>query len=222
MSDNLREAYKNISSDYLLKKSKPWNDFVEYTGRAGVDSSEITIDIGAGNGRNLNSTDSNLPIAFDLSYELLQGYIGPEHGIRIVGALPKLPFRNNISDNIIMIAVLHHLETDDLRKKSMVEVKRVLSSGKIILSVWRKWRKGVREGIFERIRDKKNTHDLYNVQRPWKSSTGKLIATRFYHYFTMKDLRDVMNFAELMITDHLIAGGRHRDANIFVTLKNKN
>lgn len=221
MSDNLREAYREIASDYLSRKSEPWQDFTKFIHTIDIGYCDIAMDIGAGNGRNFTQIEANHRVALDLSFQLLTGFAGPESSSKVVGSLPCLPFRRGVANNLIMIAVLHHLETENERIASMKEIYRIQSHGIIVLSVWRKWRKGVREKIFEGLRKGEDTSELFNVYRPWKSNRGVIIARRFYHYFTFKELRETITTAGFKINQYSIAGGRHKDANIFVSIKKK-
>ena len=76
-----------------------------------------------------------------------------------------------------------------------------------------------RKIIFEAIRNNQDASDLFNVQLPWHDSDGNVIATRFYHYFTYKELIEIMRYSQIAIVQRNISGGRHGDANFFLHLK---
>lgn len=222
MAHELKDSYGILSQDYLRKKSKPWIDFIKFIEEIKWSSKDIVIDIGAGNARNLEMVDANHKIAFDLSYELLDGIDRQDITEKVAGSLPTLPFRRCVTDSILMIAVLHHLSTHKLRLKTMKSVSGLLcKDGEIIFSVWRKWRSGVKEQIFEAIRNKLEFSDLFNVQLPWHDSDGRVMATRFYHYFTFKELIEIMEYSKISITQRTIMGGRYGDANFFLHLKKR-
>jgi SAM-dependent methyltransferase len=222
MARELKDSYGVLSQDYLRKKSKGWIDFIKFFEEIKWKNRDIVIDVGAGNARNLEIVSANHKIAFDLSYELLDGINGEGDIQRVAGSLPTLPFRKKVTDSVLMIAVLHHLSNHHLRQETMKSVSQILTrDGEIIFSVWRKWRSGVKEKIFEAIRNKQDPVDLYNVQLPWHDSHGKVIATRFYHYFIYQELILLMGKSNLLITRRNIMGGRRGDANFFLHLKKR-
>ena len=222
MAHELKDSYGVLSQDYLRKKSKPWIDFVKFIDEIKWKRKEIVIDIGAGNARNLEMVDANHKIAFDLSYELLEGIEDQNITEKVAGSLPTLPFRRGVTDSILMIAVLHHLYTHNLRLETMKSVSETLSpDGEIIFSVWRKWRSGVKKHIIEAIKANHDPTDLFNVQLPWHDSDGNVIATRYYHYFTFKELIEIMEYSKIEIIQRRIMGGRRGDANFFLHLKKR-
>ncbi|MCY3413799.1 MAG: methyltransferase domain-containing protein [Candidatus Heimdallarchaeota archaeon] len=216
MSKLLRDAYSDISDDYLRKKSKIWEVFLKFYHDYPLINNGIVLDVGAANGRNLLAVDCKFSIALDLSIDLLRGFIGPPETARIGGVLPNLPFRNKSIDGILSIAVIHHLINHQLRSEAISDMNRVCSTGEMIISVWRLWRRGVREKIYEKIREGKSIDALIDEQRPWKSGSGEVLATRFYHYFTFKELSELMQKEGLIIKNYAFTGGKYNDANIFV------
>ena len=129
-----------------------------------------------------------LVIALDLSPELLRLCL-VDDSQRVNAALPHLPLRKNSSNEIICIAVIHHIRSVRERIFSLQDLIRVYAGpGEIIITVWRKWRESLKQQIFQRIRENKEYDDLVNHERPWKTVTGKILVTRFYHYYTKKEL----------------------------------
>jgi len=217
MSKELREAYNQIAESYLSKKQPPWQDFLRFLGMLEWEQQSTVIDIGAGNGRNLLGISADLHIAFDLSPELLRGYVGPAGGQRIAGALPKLPFRDQSSDRIICIAVIHHIRERQEIIKSLMDIRRTgTQTCKYIFSVWRRWRRGLREKLVQAIKEGKDTDQLINHDRPWYNSQREIQATRFYHYYTYQELYQQLTEVELYPKTVKYLGGRHDDGNIFV------
>ncbi len=222
MSDKLRNAYAKISEDYNRKKVNAWKDFVNYF-KSRFNNNWANkfriIDIGGGNGRNLQIIQTENRILFDLSIDLL--YTADNNYERVAGALPKLPFRRKAADGVLAIAVIHHLDSEQKRSEAINQIIRVATDD-IIISVWRKWRTGVREQIIEAIKNNQDTWDLFNVHLPWHSSDGKIITTRFYHYYTTKELREqILSTNKADIENITIAGGKYNDGNIFMHIKIK-
>lgn len=222
MAHELKDSYGILSQDYLRKKSKAWIDFIKFIEDIKWGRKDIIIDVGAGNARNLEMVDANHKIAFDLSYELLEGIEGQDLTEKVAGSLPTLPFRRWVTDSILMIAVLHHLTSHNLQLETMKSITELLiPGGEIIFSVWRKWRSGVKDQIIQAVKADQDPTSLFNVQLPWKDSDGKVIATRFYHYFAYRELIGIMKYSGLSIEQRNIMGGRHRDANFFLHLKKR-
>lgn len=222
MTKELRETYQKIASDYHSKKSKPWIDFKIYLSRINLKYKGILFDIGSGNGRNMQLIDASLFVGLDLSFNLLREYIGPEQTQRVAGALPRIPFRKSCADRILAIAILHHLNSDQLRKISLQALHFISSINcMLIISVWRKWRQENYRKLIETIRAKKSIQPLINVHRPWHDSHGNVLGLRFYHYFTRKELNSLVKSTNFHIVDCEITGGRHNDANFFVLLRPK-
>ncbi len=221
MIKELIDNYQQIAEDYLLKKRLPWVDFEKYLTQIKWHPNGILIDVGTGNGRNLNLiSKASLLVGIDISYKLLQGFIGPVQTQRIRGSLPNLPIRTNCTDNILVIAVIHHLNSENLRLKAMLNIYNIsLINSRIIFSVWRKWRNELRNELIAAIRKKERIQPLIDVNRPWHDSNGNILGTRFYHYFTRKELIYLLNKSNFKIINLEILGGRNNDANFFVFTK---
>ena len=92
----------------------------------------LILDIGCGNGRNLNYNKYLHGIDSSIEQIKLSNNKNVLHS-----TMTSIPFRNNIYDAILSIASFHHLDNIDDRRKTLSEMKRVLNvSGKSLLSVW--------------------------------------------------------------------------------------
>lgn len=146
------------------------------------------LDIGTGNGRNIQSCRRTLIVGLDLSFDLLENFIEVA-AQKVAGSFPNLPFRKNSGEEILSVAVIHHLPSMELRKLAVAELFRVTAEGgELTATVWRKWRPSYRQKLFTAIRRGENTDPLVNHHRPWKTATGEVIAHRFYHYYTRREL----------------------------------
>ena len=218
MSKELREAYNTIASDYLSKKQPPWSDFLRFLEIINFGKQHTVIDVGAGNGRNLLGIVADLHIALDLSFDLLLGYVGPVDGQKVAGSLPHLPFRRYSTSSIISIAVIHHLSEIEV-VPSLIEIKRIgTDEVTLILSVWRRWRSGYKEKLFNALKHGKSLDNLVNHDRPWYNSDREVQTTRFYHYYTFRELYHQVSDAGFCIDSSKYLGGKQDDANIFVKL----
>ncbi len=179
----------------------------------------ILIGAGVGNGRNFTYVERTLVVSLDISENLLRNYLADLSHQRVIASVLNMPFRNNASEEVYSIAVIHHLETTKLRLEVLREFYRVNSChGETIVSVWRKWRSQLKEKIIERIRQSKDIQQLVDDRRPWKDSTGVILGIRFYHYYTWKELYHQILSANFIIIERKIMGGRYKDENFLVLL----
>ncbi|RMG37596.1 MAG: methyltransferase domain-containing protein [Methanobacteriota archaeon] len=221
MSDRIEEvrnAYRKISSSYQSKKNHPWNELLEALPLLSEQKSGILIDVGGGNGRNIQLLNRSLTVVLDLSEDLLRNFAA-DNGLnqRVLGALPFLPFRDGCSNETISIAVLHHLPDQFTRIEAMRDLRRITcEKGKIVFTVWRRWRRGHREKLIERIKKEEPIDDLVDHLRPWKDSSGKTLAHRFYHYYTFRELLEETSAAGTQIVKWSRMGGKHNDSNFLV------
>jgi len=233
---NLMEEYRKISSRYSVLKKKPWKDFQSYISylktKFQLPSSGILIDIGSGNGRNLELfKDQDLQmVASDLSLELLQTMIPlPSHKIYIANNdMRFLPIKHNSADFVICIATIHHLENEKEVIKALEEIASILKqNGLIILSCWRRWKPDTIHKMlldlvrlpYKKLVQKSWRHG--DIFLPWLNEKREIIAKRYYHLFTKKELIRVINKSNLKISDFSISGGKGGKDNFFVLLKKR-
>ena len=216
--NSTKEAYDVISESYLSKKTQIWYELSQNVEALSSSASGIFYDIGCGNGRNIQKLDRTLIVGLDISQQLLRNFT-VSTAERVSGSITQLPFRRKSASEAISIAVIHHLPTYELRTRALQECHRSLSShGILIVSVWRKWRSGMREKLFGRIRNSSKIDDLVDELRPWKDSSGLVIGHRYYHYYTWKELWYQINEAEFKLVKSLKMGGKANDANFLIWL----
>lgn len=218
----LQDAYSMINQSYQQKKADAWWELLEEIPWLKESHQGTILDIGGGNGRNLRYLSSTLVVCMDLSLVLLNSYQGHEENQRVAGAFPNLPFRERSAEKILAIAVIHHLPNKFLREQSFYELDRILiSEGLAIATVWRKWRDSLKPKLVQRIRDQKPIDDLVDHHRPWKSNRGEVIGTRFYHYFTWKEIIESIKNTSFQSVEKKMMGGKSKRDNFLVELKKK-
>lgn len=96
----------------------------------------LIIDAGCGNGKYLGLNPRCFFVGCDLSSPLVS--ICSQRGNEVlVGDTLQLPCRTGFFDAAISIAVLHHLSTEERRRKAVEELARVVAAGgKILITVW--------------------------------------------------------------------------------------
>lgn len=96
----------------------------------------VVLDAGCGNGKYLGFNAECFYVGCDISPPLIEICAGRGHEV-FVGDAVNLPYRENVGDAAISIAVLHHLSTEDRRRKAIEELIRVVKRGGLVLiTVW--------------------------------------------------------------------------------------
>jgi len=231
---SLMEEYSKITPKYIQVKSRPWRDFQNYLLHIGkhhsLPTEGILVDIGTGNGRNLELfTDQEWQfLASDLSLDLLRNIIDlPVHKLHTLNNdMRYIPIRREAANLALCIASAHHLRSNKEIINLLESVSIILNSGGyFILSFWRRWKPDTRKKMLldlimfpvkKIFRTNWRHGDIY---LPWFTEDKKVIAKRYYHLFTRKELIKILKTSNLEILDISLLGGRSRKDNFFVLLK---
>lgn len=173
----VKEAYERIAEVFSKSRGKPW---LWVFNRLPNGTYDTVLDAGCGNGANtryaVSTIRHRLYIACDVSFNMVKG-LQRELGNMIDTVncdVRLLPLRSSTIDLYLSIAVLHHLNEGD-REAAYAEAKRVLKRGGLLLAtVW---------GCAGRGCDK-------YVKWTWGL---KEPVNRFYHLFTMDELRSELS-----------------------------
>nr|XP_016460603.1 PREDICTED: alkylated DNA repair protein alkB homolog 8-like isoform X2 [Nicotiana tabacum] len=96
----------------------------------------LILDAGCGNGKYLGLNPDCFFIGCDISAALINICADRGHEVLVADAV-NLPYRTGYGDAAISIAVLHHLSTEDRRRKAVEELVRVVKKGGcILITVW--------------------------------------------------------------------------------------
>lgn len=97
---------------------------------------QLILDAGCGNGKYLGLNPNCFYIGCDISAPLVGICAERGHEVLVADAL-NLPYRSGFGDAAISIAVLHHLSTEERRRKAITELIRVVKKGGVVLiTVW--------------------------------------------------------------------------------------
>ena len=102
-----------------------------------IPSNSTILDIGCGNGRNMQACPSNCQVfGIDQCPELVQ--ICQKRNLHaIVGDMCQMPFQDESFDLLLMIASFHHLSSVERRQQCLQECYRILKpEQKMVFSVW--------------------------------------------------------------------------------------
>lgn len=219
--EEVKKTYDKIAESFDQKRTSLNEDIKNLFKMA--KPKETILDFGCGNGR-----------AFPVFKEIGAKYYGvdvsekllklakkkfPEANFLLLTNFFQIPYPENFFDKIYAISVFHHIPSQTFRKKILKEFYRVLKpGGKVILSVWDFWNKrGGKSLIFKFLLLKifKNLKiDFFDVFLPWKNEKGEILAQRYFHCFTKKEITFLLKdtgFCQIQVW----RSGRDHKTNIY-------
>lgn len=130
----VHDVYSKISSEFDVTRKYHWKSIKSFLSR--LPSMCKGIDIGCGNGRNMMFREDLDIVGIDKCPELVE--ICKDKRLSVLeGDALKIPFKDEIFDFAMSIAVIHHLSNTSRRILAFQEMIRVLKPGGIgLLSVW--------------------------------------------------------------------------------------
>jgi ubiquinone/menaquinone biosynthesis C-methylase UbiE len=153
MKQDQQPVWDAIAKQWFHFRQRPFRDVEKWLDEltrktTKVERKQKVLGVGCGNCRNL------LPFAkagfdcygIDFSKKMLKyaRLFCKKHNIKVKlkqADATKLPFKNNMFDYVLCIAVLHHLKRQQ-QKKALQEIRRVLKpKGLALITVWNKWHK---------------------------------------------------------------------------------
>lgn len=143
----------------------------------------------------------------------------PEVNFQTADAL-SLPFSEDFFDKAYSISVLHHIPSKDFRLKYLRETKRVLkTNGLLILRVWDFWQRKITPQLIFKYAFLKiigrSKLDFKDVFLPWKDSKGGVLAQRYFHCFTKRELESLAKEAGFKVKK-IWRSGKDPRANIYL------
>jgi tRNA (uracil-5-)-methyltransferase TRM9 len=184
-----RLAYNAVADDFSRTRARPWpaldvfNDYIKEGDRV--------LDIGCGNGRLLTVIGGKKIdyLGIDNSEPLIEiaRHNYPKRAFQ-VGDLIKLELDNQAFDIVLLVAVLHHIPSVELRRQALGQIHQVLKpGGYLLMTNWNLWHPNFwryhLKYTFQRITGKQDL-DPGDILRPW-GNTGEY---RYFHTFTKNEL----------------------------------
>ncbi len=179
---NVESVYESIADHFDSTRYNQWKGVMEFLQT--ISPGTRLLDAGCGNGKYLSVRKDCEVHACDTCHSLINTAAKKHaHAHIILANIKALPYADNTFDNIICIAVLHHLINEEDRLEALSSLLRVVKpGGKIFLTVWAtdackpKWRR---------------CGESTDYMVPWNHVDGK-IYERFYHLFTEQEIVDLI------------------------------
>lgn len=215
--EKTRQDYNSISNHFSKTRNKPWEDFKFLF--EDIPAGAKVLDLGCGNGRFSEFLKKADYIGVDKSEELIKKAKRkyPETNFEVADGL-NLPFKDNEFDFVISVAVIHHMPSKETRLKFLKEIKRVLKkNGRVRITTWNYWGESKKiyfKNLFQKIIGKIGFRDVFV---PWHDKEGNVVANRYYHFFTIKELEKLIKKAGL--EGEIFKKEKGIKSNIILTLK---
>ena len=176
-------AFDLIAEGFDPTRGRPWPE-VDL-----IDSSPV-LDLGCGNARHARVLEERglEVVCADISIGMLEIAGRRFRGERVQCDAVSLPFRDSSFGSVLYLATLHHIPSEELRLRSLKEVRRVLKEGgKAVISVWALFQPRFLPRIPEMVWNVLRGWEFGDISVPWRSRRlGRV--DRFYHLFTKGEL----------------------------------
>jgi len=207
--ENQEEVWDNIGRDWRVMRTTPVKEAIDFLKA----KKGNVLDLACGSGRNFCRINGTI-YAVDFSKKMLEysEKYAKEANIKIKtkkASADNLPFEDNFFDAAIFIAGLHCIESDDKRKKSLMELHRVLKSGaEALITVWDK-----NQPKFRKLKQKE-------IKLAWNVDGKKFM--RYYYLYDKEELMFLLKevgFRILKIIDKENSDGFYSKRNIIFIVR---
>ena len=173
---HVHQVYDAIAPHFSSTRYKAWPRVRQYV--ESMPAGSLLCDVGCGNGKNLGLAPHVFSIGCDRSSQLLGIARGHGHEVAQADAL-TLPYRSNMFDAVISIAVIHHLSTEARRLAALQELVRITApQGKVLVYVW----------AVEQAKDRGGSDVLIDWQMTSAFDPTATLHRRYYHLFVKGEL----------------------------------
>ncbi|GAB2230978.1 hypothetical protein Droror1_Dr00027259 [Drosera rotundifolia] len=130
----VHRVYNAIAPHFSSTRFAKWPKVAAFLNS--LPDGSLVLDAGCGNGKYLGLNPQCLFIGCDITAPLVGICADRGHEVIVADAV-NLPYRTGFGDTAICIAVLHHLSTENRRRKAIEELVRVVKMGGLVLiTVW--------------------------------------------------------------------------------------
>eukprot|EP00039_Didymoeca_costata_P033375 m.42068 g.42068 ORF g.42068 m.42068 type:complete len:322 (+) comp9839_c1_seq1:42-1007(+) len=158
---HVKNLYDSIATHWHGTRYKAWPRVASFI--QSLPRPSLIADVGCGNGKNMPDCNKNgFVIGCDISIELCK--ICRAFGFEVfAGDIMTLPFRNEVFDAVISIAVFHHTSTRARRLLAIQEIVRIMKVGaSALIYAWALEQEGSVSG---------HKFDTQDVFVPWHFKT---------------------------------------------------
>jgi len=212
----VQKSFDDIAEHFTQTRQKVWPELTEFAKR--VQKGASVLDLGCGNGR-----------LYQLFENTMTEYTGVDISPMLISeakkAYPKAQFIEDDMrsltkvgkfDHVFIIASLHHIPSRVERTTVLNTVREHLNeNGLMYITVWNlhqpqfRWvrLKGLLSAVFLFWK-----RDRGDVLIPWKDQSGMIKAMRYYHAFTIPELKKLVENAGFTI-EHIWYSRDGKDAD---------
>lgn len=200
------KGYDLISEKFTQTRNHLWKD-LEFIGSYCKKGDKV-LDFGCGNGRLLDFLEkkdidyTGVDISAKLLKEAQNRFRGPKVEFQKISGLDSLPLESNSFNIVYAIAALHHLPSQEMRKKMAEEFYRILRpEGTIVITVWNLWQRKYWRNIFFNWEEKilgRSFLDWNDCYVDFQDNRGRIFP-RYHHAFTKKELAELFSQAGFSI-----------------------
>lgn len=205
----VKRNYREIAGDFdATRKKEIWPRIRELADA--VLDGDCVLDAGCGNGRLLEALKNKKIkyLGLDSSAELIKAARRnyPLHEFREADILDLKNVPEKDFDHIFCLAVWQHIPSQELRVKFLKNLATKLKpSGRLIISVWNlgrlpKYRKMILKNYWRKF-TRQHKLEARDLIFPWKDSSGQAVSERYYHAFTLSEIKRLSAIAGLEIVE---------------------
>lgn len=195
-ADNLQNVYNKISEHFNITRYKVWPSTANFL--SNLDINSINVEIGCGNGRNMFYRRELNILGVDFCENFVK-MVNNNGGRAIVGKMQDDLFEENSFDNLLCIAVFHHLDNNNDRLKTLNNFKKIVKkNGKILISLWAMEQEETSPVKFSKKEE----------MVPWTDRFSNQIYYRYYRIFEENDFEEYLKLVpELKIDKKFYENG---------------
>jgi len=193
----VKKVYNCIADDFNRTRYSYW-DYV-YNFLNSIKTGSSLLDLGCGNGKYLGVRNDLELCALDNCENLIK-IVNVKYPFvkTFISDVTTTPFEDNKFDNIISIAVIHHLSSEERRLEMIKELIRILKpNGQALITAWATEQTGTKT-----LQKSTKISDNNDYLIPWEDKKNKKISQRFYHLFVEGEFEKLLsNFSNIKIID---------------------
>lgn len=194
----VRETYDRIATHFATTREYPWPEVETFCASFDV---ARALDVGCGNGRHVELLVEHAAtvVGVDVSRELLGVATDRVPSATFVqGDASVLPLTDGCIDLAVYVATLHHLPSRTLRRRSLDELARVLTTdGRALVSAW-----STEHDRFDAPDEKTG----FDTTVDWTLPGGERVP-RFYHIYAPAEFDADLEASDLTVVSSRVSSG---------------